>query len=60
LVPLNPNLDQKLLYLFDFGDLWRFTMRFHNVDPDAPDDEYPRIVESVGHAPQQYPEMLEY
>ncbi len=57
---LNLELDQKFLYLFDFGDEWRFTVRVHAVNPDAPDGEYPRLVESVGHAPQQYPEMREY
>ena len=48
--------DQKFMYLFDYGDEWRFTIRVHAINPDAPDGEYPRIVESVGKAPPQYPE----
>ena len=48
------------MYLFDYGDEWRFKVRVHaiadfrdeNADPDA---EYPRLVESVGEAPEQYP-----
>src|SRR5258708_895364 len=57
LAHLNLELDQKFLYLFDFGDEWRFTVRVHAINRDAPDGKYPRIVESVGNAPQQYPEM---
>jgi hypothetical protein len=44
------------MYLFDYGDEWRFKVRVHAIDEDAPEDvEYPRIVQSVGEAPEQYP-----
>ena len=43
------------MYLFDYGDEWRFKVRVCAINPDAPEDEYPRIVESVGKAPGQYP-----
>lgn len=46
---------QTFLYLFDYGDEWRFRVRVHEVTADAPADvEYPRVVESVGKAPAQY------
>jgi len=46
---------QEFLYLFDYGDEHRFRIRVAAVDPDAPDGDFPRIVESVGRAPEQYP-----
>jgi hypothetical protein len=46
---------QQFLYLFDYGDEWRFKVRVHAINPDAPEGEYPRLVESVGEAPDQYP-----
>jgi len=54
---LNLELGQKFLYLFDFGSEWRFTVRVHAINPDAPDNEYPRVVETVGEAPPQYPDL---
>lgn len=48
---------QKFLYLFDYGDEWRFNVRVHAVNPNAdPAVAYPRLVEEVGVAPQQYPD----
>lgn len=46
---------QEFMYLFDYGDEHRFQVRVETikefVDPDA---VYPRLVESVGDAPEQY------
>jgi hypothetical protein len=42
------------LYLFDYGDEWRFCVQVHAINPDAPKADYPRLVESVGKAPSQY------
>jgi hypothetical protein len=48
---------QEFMYLFDYGDEWRFKVRVHVINEDAdPEAEYPRLVESVGEAPPQYPE----
>lgn len=47
---------KQFLYLFDYGDEWRFKVRVHAVNANAdPEMEYPRLVESVGEAPPQYP-----
>ena len=46
---------REFLYLFDYGDEWRFKVRVHAINPDAPEGDYPRIVQSVGEAPEQYP-----
>lgn len=48
---------QDFMYLFDYGDEWRFKVRVHAINEGAdPETEYPRLVESVGEAPAQYPE----
>jgi len=47
---------KEFMYLFDYGDEHRFKVRVHEIHEDAPEDvDYPRIVESVGEAPPQYP-----
>jgi hypothetical protein len=54
-LPLDPGQTMDLLY--DFGDCWRFTIKLEHVEP--PDAKAkaktPRIVESHGEAPEQYP-----
>ncbi len=53
---LNLKLKQEFMYLFDYGDEWRFKVRVHAINENAdPDAEYPRLAESVGEAPAQYP-----
>lgn len=47
---------KKFLYLFDYGDEWRFTVQVESINKNAPDAQYPQIVESVGEAPRQYPD----
>lgn len=46
----------KLYYHFDFGDNWYFEIRKGRKKPQEPQNgiRYPRIVESIGPAPQQY------
>lgn len=47
---------KKFLYLFDYGDEWRFTVKVDAINKNIdPEQEYPRLVEEVGKAPQQYP-----
>lgn len=46
---------KKFLYLFDYGDEWRFNVKVHAINKDAdPNLAYPLLVESVGEAPIQY------
>jgi len=57
---LNLQRGQKFLYLFDYGDEWRFNVKVHAINEEADTAlTYPRIVESVGEAPQQYPDWDE-
>ena len=46
----------KLYYLFDFGDSWTFQIRkSRKVREPEPGVQYPRVVESIGPNPVQYP-----
>ncbi len=49
---------QSFLYLFDYGDEWHFNVRVHAVDEKASSAiQYPRMVQIVGEAPPQYPDL---
>jgi hypothetical protein len=51
---------KTFLYLFDYGDEWRFKVKVAAVNERAdPTAQYPRLVESVGEAPAQYGEWDE-
>jgi hypothetical protein len=52
-LPLEPGRTMDLLY--DFGDSWRFTIKLVRIDPPTAKARSPRIVESHGKAPEQYP-----
>ena len=53
---LNLGVGQEFMYLFDYGDEWRFTVRVHKINEQADEGgTYPRVVQSVGTAPEQYP-----
>ena len=44
---------QRFLYLFDYGDEWRFDVEF--VGEGTPETaDYPRLVDARGEAPAQY------
>ncbi len=53
---LDLKVGKKFLYIFDYGDEHQFQIRVHAINPDAPEDDYPLIVESRGQAPAQYPD----
>ena len=53
---LGLEIGKTFLYLFDYGDEWRFKVRVHAIDLNAPEDEYPKEVQSVGQATSQYPD----
>ena len=48
LADLDLQVGQKFLYLFDYGDEHQFQVRVHAINPDAPEGDYPAIVESRG------------
>lgn len=53
---LGLEIGKTFMYLFDYGDSWKFKVRVHDIDLNAPEDEYPKVVQSVGKAPSQYPD----
>jgi hypothetical protein len=55
---LNLEPKQKFLYLFDYGDEWGFEVEFLK-EGTSEQAHYPRIIDSRGEAPKQYPDYKE-
>lgn len=55
LYPLEKN--NKLFYLFDYGDSWTFRITKSRKKPQEPvqGKEYPMLIEEIGVKPEQYP-----
>ncbi len=53
---------RKLFYLFDYGDHWLFRISKTQKRPAEPVEgvEYPRVVESEGKNPEQYPGSVDW
>ena len=47
---------QRFLYLFDYGDDWRFEVQFLGRVASEEGVDYPRITKRRGESPPQYPE----
>ena len=43
-----------MLFLFDYGDNWRFIIKLENLNDKIKEEKYPRIIGSKGKAPKQY------
>ena len=50
---------QTILYLFDYGDEWRFSVTLEEIQQNKPHPKKPRIIESKGKNPEQYPNWEE-
>ena len=48
-----------MLFLFDYGDEWLFTVGLIGLGRREPKAAYPRVVKRVGEAPPQYPDPEE-
>jgi len=48
---------KKMLFVFDYGDEWCFTIEFVKLGAKKPKTRYPRLLVTVGDAPAQYPYM---
>lgn len=53
---LNLHPKQRFLYIFDFGDEHHFKVKVKGFGEVEEGVEYPRILESVGKFPPQYPD----
>lgn len=54
LAELNLFVGQRITYIFDFGDEWRFDIKVLRADVNADGPENPEIIEEKGRAPSQY------
>ena len=50
---------EKWTFLFDYGDDWTFDVTYQGLQEAPPRVRLPRVLESVGTAPEQYPEWDE-
>jgi hypothetical protein len=46
---------KTMLFVFDYGDEWRFQVQLTALGEKKPKTRYPRLVAAVGDAPPQYP-----
>ena len=53
------NIGDKMLLLFDYGDDWRFVVELSGFGEKQQKTKYPRMIKSIGNAPEQYPEIDE-
>jgi hypothetical protein len=49
-----PVVGHKMLFLFDYGDDWRFVVEVTALGEKDPKGRYPKVLKSVGAAPEQY------
>lgn len=54
-----PEVGSKMLFLFDYGDQWKFRVEVIGFGEKAPKTRYPKVLAVVGEAPPQYPEIDE-
>ena len=54
-----PAPGKKMLFLFDYGDEWLFTVELIGLGRKEPKVAYPRVLKRVGEAPPQYPDLEE-
>ncbi len=50
----------QMTYIFDFGDWWEFSVQLERIDPVDPKLKKPKLLESRGKAPEQYPDAEEW
>ena len=49
-----PEVGHRMLFLFDYGDDWRFTVEVIGRGQKAPNARYPKVLKKVGPSPEQY------
>ncbi len=49
-----PAVGHRMLFLFDYGDDWRFTVEVIGLGQKQAKVRYPKVLKSVGEAPEQY------
>lgn len=51
-----PQPGAKMIFLFDYGDEWHFLVEVIGAGEREPKVRYPKLLKSVGKAPEQYPD----
>jgi Plasmid pRiA4b ORF-3-like protein len=51
-----PAIGHAMLFLFDYGDEWRFRVRLTKTGKKIAKVHHPRVVATYGEAPEQYPD----
>jgi hypothetical protein len=51
-----PAVGRSLMFLFDYGDDWRFRIELTGTGQKVAKMRYPRVTASQGEAPEQYPD----
>lgn len=51
-----PTIGHSMMFLFDYGDDWRFRVKLKGTGKRIAKVRFPRIVATHGTAPEQYPE----
>jgi hypothetical protein len=49
-----PDVGHTMLFLFDYGDDWRFVVEVIRLGHKAARTRYPKVLKKVGKAPEQY------
>ena len=50
-----PTAGHTMLFLFDYGDEWRFRVRLQGTARKIAKVRYPRVIAALGASPKQYP-----
>ena len=53
------NLGEKMFFLFDYGDEWRFAVELKEIRKADKGESEPVVLESTGKSPEQYPSCEE-
>jgi hypothetical protein len=48
------SINDKMLFLFDYGDGWEFIIQLKKIDSPDMKKSYPLLIDSSGKAPEQY------
>ena len=51
-----PTVGAKMTFLFDYGDNWQFRIEAIGQNRKEPGGKYPRLLKTIGEAPEQYPD----
>jgi hypothetical protein len=49
-----PDVGHKMLFMFDYGDDWRFVVQVIGLGQKVAKTHYPKVLRKVGEAPEQY------